>query len=140
MRAREKEKKKICVLVHSSNGLNRLGWARLKPGSRNFTQVSHVDSRGPRSWAVICASSGNANREQHCKQQLNLTWHSLACQHCRQQLNRGPSRSNICSLCHFHNEFKNILKSFTHCFSQKNRALETRLFHNHHMWYMHCSI
>nr|XP_051689483.1 uncharacterized protein LOC127487573 [Oryctolagus cuniculus] len=40
-------------LVHSPNGCNSQGWARLKPGIGNSTLGSHVRGRGPRTLAEL---------------------------------------------------------------------------------------
>lgn len=41
-------------MVYSANIHNIQGWARPTPGFRSATQVSHVGSRDPRTWAIIC--------------------------------------------------------------------------------------
>lgn len=53
------EKKKPCLLVHSPNSCVSWGWMDLHPGARNFSWVSHMNSRKQTMWVISCCLPGS---------------------------------------------------------------------------------
>lgn len=65
------------LLAYSPNVLNSQGWAKLKPGARNSTQISHLNSRNPSTCAIhILLYSRNISRKLDQKQSWDSTQHS----------------------------------------------------------------
>ena len=50
-RGQGKRKRNECATAEGCNGSGR---ARLKPGARNFIQISHMGGRNSSTWAFFC--------------------------------------------------------------------------------------
>lgn len=82
----EREREIFHVLFHSPNGCHDQSWARLKPGTMSFFQMSQWVQR-PRDLDYLLLLSKYINGELDPKQNnWNLNWHPSGIRYCRWQL------------------------------------------------------